>query len=91
VLGKDHSSVATTLNNLGLLYTPQGRYAEAESLYTRAIEIVEKRLGNDHPNVAVILEHYAALLHKIGRADEAARVEDRAKLIREKTKLKVKG
>ena len=32
-LGPDHPDVATTLNNLALLYKKTGRYAEAEPLY----------------------------------------------------------
>ena len=29
-----------------------GRYAEAEPLYRRSLEIREKQLGPDHPDVA---------------------------------------
>ena len=34
-LGPEHPDVATSLNNLALLYGSQGRYAEAEPLYKR--------------------------------------------------------
>ena len=37
------SETATDLNNLALLYHAQGRYAEAEPLYRRALAIVEQR------------------------------------------------
>ena len=40
------------LNNLAALYDNQGRYAEAEPLYKRALAIQEKALGPDHPDVA---------------------------------------
>ena len=39
--GKDHPEVAVTLNNLGELYRMNGRYAEAEQFYKRALAIVE--------------------------------------------------
>ncbi|NDY74971.1 tetratricopeptide repeat protein, partial [Desulfobacter hydrogenophilus] len=52
VLGPDHPSVATTLNNLAGLYESQGKYEEAEPLYQRALKIRETVLGPDHPSVA---------------------------------------
>jgi tetratricopeptide (TPR) repeat protein len=47
-LGPEHPNVATSLNNLAALYKAQGRYAEAEPLYRRALEIWEKALGPEH-------------------------------------------
>ena len=44
-LGPDHSDVAKSLNNLATLYADQGRYAEAEPLYKRALAVVESLLG----------------------------------------------
>jgi hypothetical protein len=40
--------VAKLLNSLVGLYKYQGRYAEAEPLYNRALAIREKALGPDH-------------------------------------------
>ena len=42
-----------SLNNLAHLYRAQGRYADAEPLYKRALAIREKALGPDHPDVAI--------------------------------------
>ena len=80
--------MATSLNNLALLYDAQGKYAEAEPLHKRALAIWEKALGPDHPNVATSLRNYAALLRKTGRSDEAAALEMRAAAIRIKRILK---
>ena len=77
--------MATSLNNLALLYQAQGKYAEAEPLVKRALAIYEKALGPEHPDVARSLENYAALLRETARADEAERMEARAKAIRAKT------
>ncbi len=82
--GPEDPRLATSLNNLAVLYNAQGKYVEAEPLHQRALAIVEKALGPEHPNVAESLENYAALLHKMGRNDEAARLEARAQAIREK-------
>jgi len=80
----DDVRLATSLNNLALLYKAQGRYAEAEPLYQRALAIREKALGPEHPDVATSLENYADLLRKTGRVSEATKMETRAKAIRAK-------
>ncbi len=67
-----------------MLTGAQGRYAEAEPLFQRALAIDEKALGPEHPDVAASLENYAALLRQTARADEAERMEARAKAIRAK-------
>ena len=58
-LGPDHPEVATSLNNLAVLYSAQGKYAEAEPLYKRSLAIHEKALGPDHPDVAISLNNLA--------------------------------
>ena len=80
----DDVRLATSLNNLALLYKAQGRYAEAEPLYQRSLAIREKALGPEHPAVATSLENYADLLRKTGRVSEATEMEARAKTIRAK-------
>jgi tetratricopeptide (TPR) repeat protein len=50
-LGPHHPDVASSLNNLALLYDNQGRYADAERLYQRALAINEKALGPTPPGV----------------------------------------
>ena len=42
VLGPNHPDVAKQLNNLALLCQNQGRYAEVEEYYERALEIYRK-------------------------------------------------
>ncbi len=77
-------------NNLGELYRLQGRCAEAEPLYKRALAIKEKVLGPEHPEVATslsnlgLLLNYSVLLRATNRSDEAERMEARAKAIRAK-------
>ncbi len=82
--GPDDVRLAASLNNLAELYRAQGRYADAEPLYKRALAIREKALGPEHPHVAQSLENYAGLLRETGRGTEAAKTEARAKAIRAK-------
>ena len=37
MLGEEHPYTLSSVNNLAELYQAQGRYAEAESLYKRAL------------------------------------------------------
>lgn len=60
----------------------QGDYARAETLYRRALEVLEKAQGPEHPNVAEVLENYAGLLRKMNREAEAEKLEARAHAIR---------
>lgn len=46
------------------MYVVQGRYAEAERLYKRSLEIQERVLGGDHPDVALLLNKKASLLER---------------------------
>ena len=74
--------MGTSLNNLAGLYVVQGKDAEAEPLYKRALAISEKALGKDHPDVATVLENMSELYEKIGKEDEAKYLAERAKRIR---------
>jgi hypothetical protein len=65
-------TTATDFNNLALLYDNQGRHAEAEPLYTRALRIWEKVLGPEHPNTLTVRENYETLLAEM----QEASVED---------------
>ena len=58
-VGPHHPDVATSLNNLAVLYKTQGHYALAEPLYKRALAIHEQALGPDHPRVATDLNNLA--------------------------------
>ncbi len=82
--GDEDVRLATSLNNLALLYNTQGQYGQAEPLYLRALAILEKTLGPEHPNVASGLENYADLLRKTDRNAEADKLEERARAIRSK-------
>ena len=82
--GEDHSSTATSLKNLSLLYFKQGKYDLAEPLYKRTLAIVEKALGPDHPSTAVSLDNLASLYFKQGNYDLAEPLYKRALAIHEK-------
>jgi tetratricopeptide (TPR) repeat protein len=82
-LGPAHPNVATSLNNLAILYRAQGQYAEALPLSQRALSIWEQALGPAHPNVAASLNNLALLYSDQGQYAEALPLSQRALSIRE--------
>ncbi len=82
--GPDDQRLATSLNNLGLLYQTQGKYAQAEPLYKRSLAIWEKGLGSEHPQVAIGLNNLAALYQAQGRYAQAEPFFQRSLAILEK-------
>jgi tetratricopeptide (TPR) repeat protein len=81
-VGPYNPDVATSLNNLALLYRNQGHYAQAEPLYKRSLKIDEKALGSGHPSVATSLENLTGLYRATNRDKEAEPLEERAARIR---------
>ena len=71
LLGEEHSDIATSINNLALLYHDQGQYSNAEPLLVQALEMRQRLLGEEHPDVATGLNNLAVLYDSQGRFNEA--------------------
>jgi len=76
LLGDNHPSVATSLNNLAGLYYSQGRYPEAEPLYLEAINIFRERLGENHPHTQTVYQNYLRMLSQLPEAELRQRFPD---------------
>jgi tetratricopeptide (TPR) repeat protein len=76
--GEQDPRLATTLNNLAVLYESLGRHGKAEPLYKRSLAIAEKALGPEHPDLAAILNNLAGLYQAQGRIGEAEPLFKRA-------------
>ena len=63
--------------NLASLYKEQGRYADAEPLYKRALTANEHTLGPDHPLTLDTANNLAALYQATRRYDEAEQLYKR--------------
>jgi len=84
--GADHPNLATSLNNLALMYQAQGQYAAAEPLYQRALAIREKALRKDHPDVAISLNNLGTLYQEAqGQYAAAEPLYQRALAIQERS------
>ena len=60
-IGSLNPHLAGSLNELGILYAKQHRYAQAEPLFQRSLGVCVAVLGSDHPDVAVILKNMGIL------------------------------
>ena len=76
--------MAQSLNNLAGLYRDQGKYAEAEPLFQRALAIRERTLGPEHPEAARSLQNLAVLYNDQGKYAEAEPLYQRSLAILEK-------
>ncbi len=80
-LGND---TADSWYNLAILCTSQGRYAEAEQHYLRALAICEQQLGSEHFAIASVVDGLALLCVSQGWYAEAEQYYLRAMMIYEK-------
>lgn len=60
-LGKEHLEVTMPLINSAMLYKAQGKYAKAEILLQRAVEIFKQSLVENHPNTKIGITNLEAL------------------------------
>ena len=81
----DHWNVGTLYSNLACLLRDDGREAESEPLFLRAIAIGEKALGLEHPLTRRYQSNYARLLLNTNRAAEALALGEAALATAERT------
>jgi tetratricopeptide (TPR) repeat protein len=72
-LGEEHPVTASSINNLAMNLTAQGRYDEADPLNRQALVLRRKLLGEKHPDTAQSLNNLALTLNAQGRYSEAER------------------
>jgi hypothetical protein len=48
VLGKEHPSTLTSMNNLALVLSNQGKYEEAKEMLRQSLGLSETVLGKEH-------------------------------------------
>jgi len=75
--------VAFSHHDLASLYAHQRRFSKADSLYKKALNILQKALGPDHPDLATGLRTLAVFLNILGKYTEAEQFLRRSLAIRE--------
>jgi tetratricopeptide (TPR) repeat protein len=80
-VGRDESTLISSLNILADVYRGNGKFDKAEPLYLRALQLLEKARGPEDASLTPVLNEYAEMLRKAGRADDAAKIEARSQSI----------
>src|SRR5262249_45814408 len=70
-LGEEHPLTASSYNNVAYNLKAQGKYAEAQPLYEKALDICRKTLGEDHPDTATVDNNVAYNVYAQGKYEEA--------------------
>ncbi|RGP69012.1 kinesin light chain 3 [Fusarium sporotrichioides] len=70
-LGADHPDTLTSMNNLALTYSYQGRWEEAETIQVEVLETHKAKLGVDHPSTLTSMANLASTYSDQGRWEEA--------------------
>ena len=83
-LGPEHTSTLTTVGNLGLLYSDQGKLEQAEQMYERALRGEEKAVGPEHTSTLNTVNNLGLLYLKQGKTKEARNMFQRTVLGRKK-------
>ena len=65
--GSNHASVLNTINNLGNLYTDQGKLIKAEKMYEQALNGFKKAWGLDHPSTLNTVTSFGWLYKNQGK------------------------
>ena len=68
--------IAQPLNNLGVLYAAQGKFAEAEPLMERALQVREEN-GGEYPGLCPVLDNLSYVYHMQGKEDQAEAAKQR--------------
>ncbi|NQU50548.1 MAG: CHAT domain-containing protein, partial [Planctomycetes bacterium] len=71
ILGRIHSQVATSLNNLGMVLRSRKEHDAALAMFIEATEISEKCQGEQHPATAVNMFNWAVQLNHLNRLEES--------------------
>jgi len=68
---QQQDALATSLNNLAVLYYSQGWYNDAKPLFLQSLDIRKHQLGDYHPDVANSLNNLAVLYESQGLYNDA--------------------
>ena len=81
--GTAHVNYGIALNNLAIVYSSQGKLADAEAYYQRALAIYERALRRDDPKVARTLNNLAVVYRNQSKYIKAEETYQRVLAIRE--------
>ncbi|OAP56891.1 hypothetical protein AYL99_09003 [Fonsecaea erecta] len=96
VLGKEHLSTLTSMNNvagvlcgdvynnLALVLSDQGKYEAAEQMHREVVEVIERALGKEHPSTLTSINNLALVLSHQGKYEAAEQMHREVVEVRER-------
>ncbi|KAK7990391.1 kinesin light chain 1 [Apiospora arundinis] len=84
VLGREHPSTLTSMNNLAEVLRQQGKYEEAEQMHRQTLELRKKVLGREHPDTLTSIMNIGNSLGRQGKYGEAEQMHRQTLELREK-------
>ncbi|KAI1159422.1 hypothetical protein F5B18DRAFT_587349 [Nemania serpens] len=83
VLGREHPSTLSSINNLALVLGSQGKYGEAETMHRQTLQLKEGVLGREHPDTLSSMNNLALVLGSQGKYGEAEAMHRQTLQLRE--------
>jgi tetratricopeptide (TPR) repeat protein len=77
VLGGEHPSTLTTMNNLASVLDSYGKYAEAETMFQQTLAMRETVLSSEHPDILQSMNNLAHVLYSQGKYNKAISLYER--------------
>jgi eukaryotic-like serine/threonine-protein kinase len=71
VLGPEHRNTLNSMNNLAIVYWCEGKYPQAEALFSQTIEISRRVLGPEHPYTLNTMSNLAPVYTNEGKYAQA--------------------
>lgn len=84
MLGKEHPHTLTSMNNVALALSDQGKSVEAEKMHRETLVLREKILGKEHPDTLMSMSDIAQALSDQGKDTEAEKIHRETLALREK-------
>ncbi|KFA82002.1 hypothetical protein S40288_08003 [Stachybotrys chartarum IBT 40288] len=75
ILGDEHPSTISAMNNLASTLGDQGKLDEAARMKQEVLQKMERILGDEHPSTISAMNNLASTLGDQGKLDEAARMK----------------
>jgi tetratricopeptide (TPR) repeat protein len=85
ILSPTDPSLASSYNNIGLVYAKMGEYSKALSYYEKALEIEQKTLPPNHPSLATSYNHIGGVYYSMAEYSKALSYFEKALEIYQKT------
>ena len=77
-VGTKHPSTLSSMNNLAVVLSDQGKYEQAEDMSRQALGLRETVLGKEHPSTLTSMNNLASVLSNQGKYEQAEEMHRQA-------------